>query len=90
LVVPGDYAGRIDHYRVLRTLEDAYGLAATGNAVTSSPILDAWLEPTPTPTATPSPTPTTPPSSPRMPVLHSNPTRVPLDVPFRPTPSGPP
>jgi phosphatidylinositol-3-phosphatase len=86
MVLPGDYAGRIDHYSVLRTLEDAYGLPATGNAATAPPILGVWFEPTPTPTETPSPTPTLPPSSPRMPIIFSHPSRGPLDVPFRPTP----
>ncbi|MGE5277429.1 MAG: alkaline phosphatase family protein [Acidobacteriota bacterium] len=84
MVVPGDYAGRIDHYAVLRTLEDAYGLPPTGNAASASPILGAWLEPTPTPTATPSPTPTPPPSSGRMPIVGSRPPRSPTVIAFRP------
>jgi hypothetical protein len=90
MVVPGDYGGRIDHYVVLRTLEDAYGLPATGNAASASPILDVWLEPTPTPAMTPSPTRTPPPSSPRMPITRSRARRSPTVVPFRPglVPSG--
>ena len=28
MVAPGDDAGRIDHYTVLRTIEDMYGLDA--------------------------------------------------------------
>ena len=89
MVVPGDYAGRIDHYAVLRTLEDAYGLPATGNAASASPILGAWLEPTPTPTVTPSPTRTPPPSSPRMPIVRTRARRSPTVVGFRPA-LGPP
>jgi acid phosphatase len=42
MVKPGRYAERIDHYRVLRTLEDAYGLAPTGKAARAAPILDCW------------------------------------------------
>lgn len=38
----GAYAERIDHYRVLRTLEDMYGLAPLGNASATTPITDVW------------------------------------------------
>ncbi|MCW0202647.1 alkaline phosphatase family protein [Rhodanobacter thiooxydans] len=38
----GAYAERIDHYRVLRTLEDMYGLAPLGNASAATPITDVW------------------------------------------------
>ncbi|MFD0275328.1 alkaline phosphatase family protein [Kitasatospora sp. NPDC127111] len=56
-------AQRIDHYNVLRTIEDAYGLAPIGRAATATPITDIWTTspsptPTPTPTGTPTPTPT--------------------------------
>jgi hypothetical protein len=44
MVVPGDYAERIDHYAVLRTLEDMYGLPPTGNAASAPTILDVWTE----------------------------------------------
>ncbi|WP_034593398.1 alkaline phosphatase family protein [Hamadaea tsunoensis] len=37
-VVPGHYDQRIDHYGVLRTLEDWYGLAPTGYAAQAAPI----------------------------------------------------
>jgi hypothetical protein len=33
---------QINHYNVLRTLEDMYGLPALGNAKNKSPISDAW------------------------------------------------
>ena len=41
----GDYTERIDHYRVLRTLEDMYGLAALGDAASREPITDIWAPP---------------------------------------------
>ncbi|RCS28861.1 hypothetical protein DEO45_14260 [Rhodanobacter denitrificans] len=43
----GAYAERIDHYRVLRTLEDMYGLAPLGNASAATPITDVWNMTTP-------------------------------------------
>ncbi|PZS15178.1 MAG: hypothetical protein DLM57_13205 [Pseudonocardiales bacterium] len=44
-VVPGSYAEAINHYNVLRTIEDAYGLTPLGASATSSPILDVWAAP---------------------------------------------
>lgn len=41
-IKPGSYAERIDHYSVLRTFEDAYGLPALGNAANAAPITDIW------------------------------------------------
>ena len=41
-VVPGNYPERIDHYSVLRTIEDAYGLGHLGNSATATPITDVW------------------------------------------------
>jgi hypothetical protein len=41
-VKPGTYAERINHYNVLRTLEDAYGLPRAGSSATATPITDAW------------------------------------------------
>ncbi|MEU9040144.1 MULTISPECIES: alkaline phosphatase family protein [unclassified Kitasatospora] len=41
-VRPGSYDERIDHYRLLRTLEDAYGLPPTGAAAAAAPIGDIW------------------------------------------------
>jgi acid phosphatase len=42
MVRAGRYTERIDHYRVLRTLEDLFGLAPSGNAATVAPITDVW------------------------------------------------
>jgi acid phosphatase len=42
MVKPGRYAERIDHYNVLRTLEDAYRLTPTGNSARVAPITDCW------------------------------------------------
>jgi acid phosphatase len=41
-VKPGQYAERINHYSVLRTLESAYGLAPLGAAAKAMPITDVW------------------------------------------------
>lgn len=42
MIRAGSYPERIDHYRVLRTLEDLYGLKPTGKAVNAAPIADIW------------------------------------------------
>jgi PKD repeat protein len=44
-VVPGSYAETINHYNLLRTLEDAYGLAPLGAAASAAPIVDIWAPP---------------------------------------------
>jgi hypothetical protein len=41
-VKTGTYTERITHYRVLRTIEDAYGLGHAGAAANTSPISDIW------------------------------------------------
>jgi phosphatidylinositol-3-phosphatase len=41
-VVPGRYAQRIDHYTVLRTIEDGYGLAPLGASGRAEPITAIW------------------------------------------------
>ena len=38
----GQYPERIDHYSVLRTLQDMYGLPPLANSVSASPIADIW------------------------------------------------
>jgi phospholipase C len=43
MVRPGVYARRIDHYSVLRTLLDMYGLPPLGRAAEAQPIDDVWL-----------------------------------------------
>jgi acid phosphatase len=42
MVRPGRYRERVDHYRLLRTIEEMYGLAPTGRAVAAAPIGDCW------------------------------------------------
>ena len=39
---PGQYPQRIDHYSVLRTLQDMYGLPPLANSATAIPISDIW------------------------------------------------
>jgi len=39
---PGRYDEPIDHYSLLRTIEDAFGLAPTGQASSATPITDIW------------------------------------------------
>jgi hypothetical protein len=41
-VKTGNYSETIDHYNVLRTIEDSYGLAGLNNAATAASILDCW------------------------------------------------
>ena len=41
-VKPGTYAERIDHYNVLRTIEDFYGLARAGASAQATAITDAF------------------------------------------------
>jgi hypothetical protein len=41
-VKPGDYDQVINHYSVLRTLEDMYDLPALGNAATADPVRGIW------------------------------------------------
>jgi phosphoesterase family protein/PKD domain-containing protein len=45
-VQTGQYAETANHYNLLRTIEDAYGLAPVGASATASPILDIWSPPT--------------------------------------------
>ncbi len=41
-VVPGQYSETINHYNVLRTIEQAYGLPYAGNSATAAPITDVF------------------------------------------------
>lgn len=41
-VVPGNYAERINHYNLLATVEQMYGLPKTGYAAGAPPIADIW------------------------------------------------
>lgn len=42
MVKSGQYSTKINHYNVLRTIEDMYGLAHAGNAANVSPITSCW------------------------------------------------
>ncbi|MFI5264098.1 MAG: alkaline phosphatase family protein [Candidatus Kapaibacterium sp.] len=42
MVKAGKYSETIDHYSILRTIEDMYGLPYACNASTSQPISDIW------------------------------------------------
>jgi len=41
-VRPGVYGERLNHYGLLRTIEDMYGLPALGRAATASPLKTIW------------------------------------------------
>ena len=41
-VATGKYTEKINHYNVLRTVEDLYGLAHAGASATATPITDIW------------------------------------------------
>jgi len=41
-VLPGQYSQAINHYNVLRTLEDMYGLGHSAGSVTAAPITSIW------------------------------------------------
>ncbi|MBC3881588.1 pre-peptidase C-terminal domain-containing protein [Undibacterium sp. LX40W] len=51
-ISPAVYSTNINHYSVLRTLEDMYGLSPIGNAASASAIVDPWGTVSP-PSATP-------------------------------------
>lgn len=42
MVKPGVYAEQINHYNVLRTVEDLYGLGHAGASASAAPISDVW------------------------------------------------
>jgi phospholipase C len=42
MVKPGKYSEKINHYNVLRTIEDMYGLGHLGNSASAPPITDVW------------------------------------------------
>jgi hypothetical protein len=45
MVAPGRYPGRIDHYTLLRTIEDMYGLSPLGASADRNPITGIWRTP---------------------------------------------
>jgi hypothetical protein len=53
-IVPGQYNEQINHFNVLRTIEDMYGLSYAGSSATATPITDIWSSTTSTPPAAPS------------------------------------
>lgn len=55
MVQHGQYNERIDHFSLLRTLEDMYGLPYAGQSAAASPITDVWTGNSPAPTPTPTP-----------------------------------
>jgi uncharacterized membrane protein len=46
MVKQGQFAETINHFNVLRTIEDLYGLTHVGGAATATPISDVWKQPT--------------------------------------------
>jgi acid phosphatase len=42
MVKPGKYSEKINHYNVLRTVEDMYKLSHLGNSGSATPITDVW------------------------------------------------
>jgi hypothetical protein len=44
MVVPGQYNEKINHYNVLRTLEDMYGLTPLGKSADVPAISDVWVQ----------------------------------------------
>jgi hypothetical protein len=51
MVTQGQYSEQINHFNVLRTIEDMYGLPYAGQSATANPIADIWAS---TPPAAPS------------------------------------
>jgi hypothetical protein len=45
MVKAGSYSEAINHYNVLRTIEDMYGLTYAGASATATPITDIWTSP---------------------------------------------
>jgi acid phosphatase len=44
MVVPGQYDEPVNHYTILRTIEDIYGLPYAGQSDTVDPISDVWVD----------------------------------------------
>src|SRR5579859_1102188 len=55
MVKQGQFSETINHFNVLRTLEDLYGLTHVGSAASATPISDVWKQATPDFTVTASP-----------------------------------
>jgi hypothetical protein len=67
MVKPGVYSQTINHYSVLRTIEDLYGLSHAGAAASATPIEGVW-----TSSAPPPPPPSPPPPSNQPPTVALN------------------
>jgi len=79
MVVTGQYSESINHFNLLRTLEDMYNLPYAGVSGNYQPITDVWIAGPPTPTPTPTPT--------ASPTATASPTPTPTPT---PTPCTPP
>ena len=66
-VRPGKYSEHVNHYNVLRTIEEAYGLPFDGAAASAAPITDIWTG------ASSSPSPSISPSTPASPSTSASP-----------------
>jgi phosphatidylinositol-3-phosphatase len=44
MVQPGQYSERINHFNVLRSIEDMYNLPYSGASATATPITDVWAQ----------------------------------------------
>ena len=42
MIKPGKYTQKVNHYNVLRTIEDLYGLPRLGESRSAAPISDVW------------------------------------------------
>ncbi|MFL5731653.1 MAG: alkaline phosphatase family protein [Chloroflexia bacterium] len=95
MVTSGQYSEHINHFNVLRTLEDMYDLPYAGQSASAATIADVWISGTvtvtpspppssPTPSLTPSltPTATTPSTATDSPT--TTPTTTPTDTPTAP------
>src|SRR5205814_5276954 len=51
MVKPGQYGEYLDHFGVLRTIEDMYGLAHAGASATATSLTDIWNTATKPPAA---------------------------------------
>ncbi len=91
MVRTGAYAESINHYRVLRTLEDMYHLPYAGASAQATPITDVWVGATPgTATAVPPPTGAVPPAATRTPTRTATATRTATRTPAANTPTPAP
>jgi PKD repeat protein len=44
-IATGNYPEHVNHYNLLRTIEDGFGLPGLGAAATATPLLDIWTQP---------------------------------------------